>query len=141
MKLTKVLNAVLAAAIVVGACGINFVEGRKLGYAQGRASVPKTYVLDLKASIAANKAVWVPLNEPDGTQIYVIGPGGPGPGVVVDHSKPKAGEQPGVLLFPPDLAQEYLGEGPAIQPQADHERLDHAGTAHRLLRTPWGNLW
>lgn len=126
----KLLKAILAVALVFASSGASFYAGRK--------TAPRLWVLDLKASIAAQKAVWAPLNEPDGTRLYVASPDGAGPGVVVDHAKPKAGEPPAILVFPPELAQQY--DEPAIQPQADHERLDHAGTAHRLLRTSWGNL-
>lgn len=113
----KVLKAILAVALLLACSASGFYAGRK--------TAPRLWVVDLKASIAAQKAIWVPLNEPNGTRLYVASPDGAAPGIVVDHAKPKAGEPPAVLVFPPELAQEY--DGPAIEPQAEHERLDHAG--------------
>jgi len=116
----SVIKSVSAVVLVIALAGVSFVSGKKVGVKS--VVIPHVYVADPATGNA------VPLNVPDGAQIFVASPVGVEPGVLAGHSK----DGKKILILPPSL----IGgddAGPAPQNQAHRqlemsngERLDRA---------------
>jgi hypothetical protein len=109
------LKSALAVVLCVAAAGASFWSGR--------ATAPKIRVFN------SDTGKFVALQLQHDTDLYVLSPDSPGvPGVAVDQRHDKDGYK--VLVWPYDLADLYKQmqnqQQQPIQPQAQHERLDHA---------------
>jgi hypothetical protein len=100
----SLLKSVIAVNLVIVLAVASFIAGTRMA--------PRVMAFDFKTREFA------PLVVPDGAKIFVVGPNGVEPGVLAGHSK----DGKSILLLPPSM----IDPQPPAQPQANHERFNHA---------------